>query len=65
MEWMNQELEQYLRLFISERQDNRAELLPMAEFQYNNHIHSATQTTPFLLDSSHIVRMGFKSHTPL
>src|SRR6516164_8623968 len=63
-ERVNQELEQYLRVFISERQDDWAELLPMAEFQHNNHIHSAMQTTPFLLDSGHAPRMGFKPHTP-
>src|SRR6516164_1147768 len=63
-ERVNQELEQYLRVFISERQDDWAELLPMAEFQHNNHIHSATQTTLFLLDSSRALRMGFESHTP-
>ena len=48
---VNQELEQYLRLFIHERQDNWDELLPLAEFQYNNHVHSATQQTPFMLDT--------------
>jgi hypothetical protein len=36
----------------------------MVEFQHNNHMHSATQTTLFLLDSSHAPRMGFKLHTP-
>ena len=51
-ERVNQELEQYLWLFTSERQDDWADLLSMAEFQYNNHIHSSTQQTPFLLDSS-------------
>ena len=33
---MNQELEQYLRLFVNQRQDDWSELLPLAEFQYNN-----------------------------
>jgi hypothetical protein len=46
-ERVNQELEQYLRLFTSERQDDWIDLLAMAEFQYNNHIHSSTQQTPF------------------
>jgi len=32
----------------------------MAEFQHNNHIHSATQQPPFLLDTRHIPRMGFE-----
>ena len=34
-EHVNQELEQYLCLFMNERQDDWDDLLPMAEFQYN------------------------------
>ena len=63
-EWVNQELEQYLQVFINERQDDWDELLPMAEFQYNNHVHSRTQQTPFLLDSGQHPRMGFEPGTP-
>jgi transposase InsO family protein len=63
-EWVNQELEQYLWLFTSERQDDWADLLSMAEFQYNNHIHSSTQQTPFLLDSGQHPRMGFELKQP-
>jgi hypothetical protein len=59
-ERVNQELEQYLRLFTSERQDDWVDLLAMAEFQYNNHIHSSTQQTPFLLDSGQHPWMGFE-----
>jgi len=59
-ERVNQELEQYLRVFVNERQDDWDELLPMAEFQYNNHIHSSTQQTPFLLDTGQHPRMGFE-----
>jgi hypothetical protein len=61
---VNQELEQYLRLFVGERQDDWADLLPMAEFQYNNHIHSSTQQTPFFLDSGQHPRMGFEPQQP-
>ena len=50
-EHINQELDQYLQLFVNERQDNWYDLLPMAEFQHNNHVHSATQQPPFLLDT--------------
>jgi len=41
-ERVNQELDQYLRLFVNERQDDWYDLLPMAEFQHNNHVYSAT-----------------------
>ena len=40
-----------LRLFVNERQDDWDELLPLGEFAYNNHVHSSTQQTPFMLDS--------------
>ena len=60
MEHINQELEQYLQIFCSKQQDDWDELLLDAEFQYNNHVHSATQTTPFLLDTRHNPCMGFK-----
>jgi len=63
-ERVNQELEQYLRIFVGERQDNWYTLLPLAEFSYNNHIHSSTQQTPFLLDTSQHPRMGFEPHQP-
>ena len=57
MECINQELDQYLWLFVNERQDD---LLPMAEFQHNNHVHSTTQQPPFLLDTGRLPRMGFE-----
>jgi hypothetical protein len=63
-ERVNQELEQYLRLFINQRQDDWADLLPLAEFQYNNHIHSSTQHQPFLLETGRLPRMGFEPGQP-
>jgi transposase InsO family protein len=56
----NQELEQYLRLFTNERQDDWDELLPLAEFQHNNKAHSSTKETPFMLDTGQHPRMGFE-----
>jgi len=50
-EHVNQELDQYLWLFVNERQDNWYDLLPMVEFQHNNYVHSATQQPLFLLDT--------------
>jgi len=49
---------------MSERQDDWADLLSMAEFQYNNHIHTSTQQTPFLLDCGQHPRMGFEPKQP-
>ena len=63
-ERVNQELEQYLWIFVGERQDDWYTLLPLAEFFYNKHIHSSTQQTPFLLDTGRHPRMGFEPHQP-
>jgi len=60
MECVNQELDQYLWLFVNKIQDNWYDLLPMAEFQHNNHIHSTTQQPPFLLDTGRLPHMGFE-----
>jgi hypothetical protein len=59
-ERVNQELEQYIRIFILEQQDNWNKLLPLGEFQYNNHVHSVMQTVPFLIDHRQLPCMGFK-----
>jgi hypothetical protein len=46
-ERVNQILEQYLWVYINYQRDDWANLLPLAEFTYNNTAHSATQVTPF------------------
>jgi len=51
MEHINQELNQFLHLFINKWQNDWYDLLPIVEFQHNNHIHSTTQQPPFLLDT--------------
>ena len=59
-ERVNQELDQFLHLFVNEWQDDWYDLLPIVEFQHNNHVHSATQQPPFLLDMGQIPYMGFE-----
>ena len=49
LEWVNQELETYLRLFTSNKPEEWLTLLPMAEFAHNSTTHSITQRTPFSL----------------
>ena len=44
---VNQELEQYLRIFINHRQEQWPEWLGTAEFVYNNKAHSSTRMLPF------------------
>ena len=47
---------------MNERQDDWDNHLPMAEFQYNNHVHSSTHKTPFMLDTGQHPHMGFEPH---
>ncbi|SNX87990.1 related to pol protein [Melanopsichium pennsylvanicum] len=46
-ERVNQVVEQYLRIYCNYEQDNWASLLPMAEFVYNNTVHSSIGVSPF------------------
>ncbi len=50
-ERVNQEIEAYLRVFMSHQQDDWADWLPLVEFAYNNKVHTATCHTPFELDT--------------
>ena len=58
MEWMNQELEQYLRFFIEHRQKDWLEWLAAAEFEVNNKVHTATKVLPFTANYGKELRMG-------
>jgi len=46
-EWVNQEIEQYLRMFVSHRQNDWPEWIACTKFAYNNKIHTATHVSPF------------------
>ena len=48
-ERMNQEVEQYLRIYTSRRQDDWVKHLHMAEFAINSREHSATHQSPFFM----------------
>src|SRR5882672_1123594 len=47
MEHVNQTLEQYLRVYCNYQQDNWYDLLPLAEFVYNNAPSETTGVSPF------------------
>ena len=47
MEWANQTLEQFIRVYCNYQQDNWDELLPLAEFAYNNVPSATTRIMPF------------------
>jgi len=59
-ERVNQELEQYLRIFIDHRQEQWSDWLGIAEFAYNNKVHSSTKTSPFKANYRQDPRMGFE-----
>jgi len=60
MERINQELEQYLRVFIDHRQEQWLDWLGMVEFMYNNKIHTATKISPFKANYGQDPRMVFE-----
>src|SRR5882672_10919597 len=52
-ERVNQTLEQYLRVYCNYQQDNWYELLPLAEFAYNNTPSATTGITPFFANKGY------------
>ena len=46
-ERVNQTLEQYLRIYCDYQQDDWYQLLPLAEFVYNNSQNTSTRVSPF------------------
>ena len=59
-ERINQDLEQYLRVFINHRQEQWPDWLGIAEFAYNKKIHAATKILPFKANYGQDPRMGFE-----
>jgi len=55
----NQELEQYLRMYVNHRQNNWAKWLATAEFAFNNKVHTATKMSLFQVNYGREPRMGF------
>ena len=52
-EWTNQTLEQYLQIYCNYQQDNWAELLPLAEFSFNNSPSATTGVSPFFANKGY------------
>ena len=63
-ERMNSVLEQYLRIYTDYQQSDWANLLPMAEFSYNNSKHSATTLSPFFANYGYHPRMSLLPSSP-
>jgi len=60
IEQTNQELEQYLRMFIDHWQEQWPEWLGTAEFAYNNKVNTSTKVSSFRANSGRDPRMGFE-----
>jgi hypothetical protein len=54
-------MEQYLRAVCNYEQDNWVELLPLAEFAYNNAIHASTRITPIWANYNYHPVIQFKA----
>ena len=59
IERTNQELEQYLRMYVDHRQNNQSKWLATAEFAFNNKVHTVTKSLPFKVNYRRELRMGF------
>jgi len=59
-EHANQELEQYLRMFVDYHQEQWPDWLGTAEFAYNNKVNSSTKVSPFMANNGRNPRMGFE-----
>jgi len=57
-ERINQSLEQYLRCYVDYNLSNWSNLLPSAEFAYNNQAHEGTKDSPFFLEYGRNPRAG-------
>jgi len=55
----NQELKQYLRIYVNHRQNNWSEWLVMAVFAFNNKVHTSTKLSLFKVNYRREPRMGF------
>ena len=56
-ERLNQTLEQYLRTFINYDQDDWIQLLPLAEYAYNNSVTAPTKMSPFYANYGYLLRI--------
>ncbi|KIN99403.1 hypothetical protein M404DRAFT_30463 [Pisolithus tinctorius Marx 270] len=57
-ERLNQDLQQYLHLFVNDRQDSWPSWLKVAQFSYNNKRQESTGKSPFSVTRSYAPRMG-------
>ena len=57
-EQINQEIEQYLHIFINHHQSNWSEWLSLAEFSYNNKVQMSLGHSLFFINHEYCPMMG-------
>ena len=57
---MNQELEQYLRMFIDHHQEQQLDWLATVEFAYNNKVQTSTKVLLFKANNGQDLHIGFE-----
>ena len=62
-ERINRDLQQYLRIFTSEKQNEWVSWLPLAQFSYNTKKQLSTEKSPFEVTRSYQPKMGFEQRT--
>jgi hypothetical protein len=62
-ERINQEIEQYLRVFVNHQQNDWVDWLALAEFSYNDKIQTSTGYSPFFLNYGRHPRKGVEHKT--
>ena len=60
IEKINQNLEQYLRMFINHRQEQWSNWLVIVEFVYNNKVQTSTKVLLFKANNGQDLHMGFE-----
>ena len=60
MEQVNQEVKEFLMIFVNNKQDNWSKWLPVAQFCHNDRQHSATKYSPFFLNYGWHTRKGIE-----
>ena len=59
-ERVNQEVKEFLTMFVNDRQDDWSEWLAVAQFCHNDREHSATKYSPFFLNYGYHPRKGIE-----
>ena len=63
MEWINHDLQQYLRIFTTKKQNEWADWIAPAQFSYNMKKQASTKKSPFEVTRTYSPRMGIEKRS--